>query len=184
MATSKALTVEEYLAELPPDRRAALGAVREVILANLPPGFEEGMSFGMIGYCVPLSRYPDTYNGQPLGIAALAAQKGYMSLYLMCVYGDPETKRWFEAAFRQAGKRLDMGKSCVRWKSPDDLPLEVIGQAIARVSVDAFIARYEASRAPRPRKPAARRAPPRKPAARKPAARKPVSPRRPPRKRA
>jgi hypothetical protein len=146
LASSAARTVDEYLAELPPDRRAAIAAVRKVILGNLPKGYEETMQYGMISYVVPLKRYPVTYNKQPLGIAALASQKNYMSVYLMSVYGDKETERWFTEAFRASGKKLDMGKSCVRFKKLDDLPLDVIGQAIARAPVDEFIARYEESR--------------------------------------
>jgi hypothetical protein len=130
---SKAKTVAEYLASLPPERRSAIEAVRRIILKNLPRGFKEGMQFGMIGYCVPLSRYPNTYNGQPLPLAALASQKNYMSVYLMSVYGDPATRRWFETEYRRAGKRLDLGGSCVRFRTLDDLPLTLVGAAIARV---------------------------------------------------
>jgi Domain of unknown function (DU1801) len=144
---SGAATVDEYLESLPQDRRAAVGAVRNVIVANLPPGFEEGMQFGMISYHVPLSRYPDTYNGQPLGIVALANQKNYMALYLMGVYSDEAEATWFRSRWQSTGKRLDMGKSCVRFKRLDDLPLDVVGETVARTSVDGFIASYESSRA-------------------------------------
>ena len=146
MAQSKATTVDEYMAELSADRRAPLEAVRKVILENLPQGYEETMQFGMIGYVVPLERYPVTYNKQALGIAALGSQKNYMSLYLMSVYGDPETERWFAEEYRASDKKLDMGKSCVRFKKLEDLPLDLIGRAIARTSVDEFIGMYEASR--------------------------------------
>jgi hypothetical protein len=95
---------------------------------------------------VPLSRLPETYNGQPLGLAAVANQKHYMSLYLNSVYGDPETEAWFRQAYAASGRRLDMGKSCVRFRRLSDLPLEVIGQAIARVDLDRFVARYLAIR--------------------------------------
>src|SRR5690606_17618842 len=108
--------------------------------------FEEGMQYGMIGWYVPRSRYPETYNGQPLGIAALASQKSYMALYLMSVYGRPEMDAWFRGAFAKAGKKLDMGKSCVRFKSIDALPLDVIGETIRRVPLDAFLAQYEDAR--------------------------------------
>jgi hypothetical protein len=147
MVTSRATTVQEYLAALPPDRREAVEAVRRVILENLPAGFEEGLDFGMIGYHVPLSRYPGTYNGHPLAVAALASQKGYMAVYLTSVYGDPALKSWFEAEYARRGKKLDMGKSCVRFKSLDDLPLDLLGETIARVDLDTFLARYEAARA-------------------------------------
>ncbi|MBK7092730.1 MAG: DUF1801 domain-containing protein [bacterium] len=143
MVQSKAKSVKEYLAELPTDRRKEIEKVRKVILANLPKGYEEGMDFGMIVYYIPLSRYPDTYNKHPLGVAALAAQKNYLSVYLTCVYGDAKYLEWFKKAFAAAGKKLDMGKSCVRFKSADDLPLEVIGDAIAKVSVDELIKNYE-----------------------------------------
>ncbi len=146
MVSSGARTVERYLAVLPAQRRAALEVVRSVILENLPDGFEEGMEFGMIGYYVPLERYPDTYNGRPLCIAGLAAQKNHMAVYLMGVYGHPQMRRWFEKAVREAGKKLDMGKSCVRFRSLDDLALPVLGEAIRRVSVEAYLTHYENSR--------------------------------------
>jgi uncharacterized protein DUF1801 len=146
MASSSAATVAEYLAELPLDRRTAITRVRETINAALPRGFEEGMQYGMISWYVPLVRYPDTYNGQPLVIASLASQKGYMALYLISVYSDPALDRWFRAAYAASGKKLDMGKSCVRFASVDALPLDVIGEAIAKVDLDAFIARSEAVR--------------------------------------
>jgi hypothetical protein len=154
MVSSRAETVDKYLATLPPDRRAALETIRNVIRKNLPRGFEEGMQYGMIGYYVPLSRYPTTYNGQALGAAALASQKGHMSLYLMSVYGDPKLKAWFEDAYRAAGKKLDMGKSCVRFKKVEDVPLDVIGEVIARLDVDRFIATYESARAKVRKRPA------------------------------
>jgi hypothetical protein len=156
MVTSSARTVERYLAELPAPRRAALEVVRSVILENLPVGFDEGMEYGMISYYVPLERYPDTYNGQALCIAGLASQKNHMAVYLMSVYGHAETRRWFQAAYRASGKKLDMGKSCLRFRSLDDLALSVVGEAIRRVSVDAYIAEYEKSR--RGQRPAARKA--------------------------
>jgi hypothetical protein len=156
-----AATVEEYLDRLPADRRDAIAQVRDVVNANLPAGFEEGIQYGMISWYVPLSRFPETYNGQPLAIASLASQKGYMALYLISVYGHPGMAAWFRGAFAKAGKKLDMGKSCVRFKSVDALPLEVIGETIRRVPVDAFLQQYEDARA------SAKRA---KPAAKKPAA--------------
>ncbi len=146
MVMSRASTVEEYLLSLPPERRAAVEAVRRVIRKNLPKGFEEGMQYGMIGYYVPLEIYPDTYNGQPLGLAALASQKNYLSLYLMAVYANPDLREWFEGAYRASGKKLDMGKSCVRFKSVEDLPLELIGEAISRVGMREFISTFEESR--------------------------------------
>ncbi len=146
MDTSKATTVEAYLDELPPDRRAAVEAVRNVILENLPAGYREGMEYGMIGYFVPLETFPDTYNKQPLGLAALAAQKNYFSLYLNNVYQDRDAADWFKDAYRASGKKLDMGKSCVRFKRLEDLPLDVIAEAVRRTPVDEFIEQYKAAR--------------------------------------
>jgi hypothetical protein len=146
MASSKTQTVEEYLNELAPDRRRALAEVRSVILCNLPEGYEETVQFGMISYVVPVKRFPITYNKQPLTYAALASQKNYMSLYLMNVYGDKETEKWFKEQYTASGKKLDMGKSCVRFKTLEDLPLDLVGQAIARTPVSDYLERYEASR--------------------------------------
>ena len=146
MAKSEAATVDDYLAGLPPDRNEAISAVRAVILKHLPLGYEETMQYGMIGYVIPLERYPVTYNGQPLEYAALASQKHYMALYLMNVYGNREIERWFTNQYQASGKKLDMGKSCVRFKRLEDLPLGLVGQTIAHTPVADFIARYEASR--------------------------------------
>ncbi len=146
---SAATTVEQYLTELPPERREAIGVVRRTILANLPPGYEEVMNWGMITYQVPLERYPDTYNRQPLLYVALASQKNYMTVYLMGIYDDAGTADEFEAAYRATGKRYDVGKSCVRFRTLDDLPLELIGETIGREDVAAFIARQKAVRSQR-----------------------------------
>jgi hypothetical protein len=143
---SRAATPAAYVKSLSEDRRRAIQAVRQVILKNLPKGYEEIVDFGMLAYVVPLKRFPDTYNGRPLAIAALASQKQYMSVYLMCVYGDSGLREWFQSAFKKAGKKLDMGKSCVRFKSLDDLPLDVIGEAVARVPLETFLRIYEKSR--------------------------------------
>ncbi|WHT21252.1 DUF1801 domain-containing protein [Crossiella sp. CA-258035] len=140
---SSANTVEDYLAELPPDRRETVAAVREVVLANLPEGYEEGMDFGMICWHVPLSRYPDTYNGHPLGYVALASQKQYLSLYLMGAYADGDD---FRARYEATGKKLNMGKSCVRFKKLADLPLELIGEVVAEVTPEQYIEIYEKAR--------------------------------------
>lgn len=142
---SEAATVARYLAGLPPDRRAALRAVREVVLANLPPGYEEAMNWGMIAYQVPLATYPDTYNGKPLMYAALASQKNHMALYLAGIYVDEGARRRFEKAYRSSGKRYDVGKSCVRFRKLDDLPLDLVGEAIASLGVAKFVARVEAA---------------------------------------
>ena len=111
MVSSTADTVADYLAELAPDRREVVRAVRDIILQNLPDGFEEIMQYGMISYVVPLSRYPKTYNRQALAYVSLASQKRHVSLYLMSVYGSPEISAWFTQSWEAAGKKLDMGKS-------------------------------------------------------------------------
>lgn len=144
MAQSNATTVDGYLDELPDDRRDAIDAVRQVILANLPGGIVETMNWGMISYEVPLDTYPDTYNEQPLMYAALASQKRHMAVYLSSIYADAELARWFRSEYEATGKRMDIGKSCVRFKSIDDLPLELVGDAIARVPLDDFVGMYEA----------------------------------------
>ena len=140
--TAPTQTPDEYIASLPEERKKAMAAVRDVVRGNLPPGFEEGMFYGMIAWYVPLDRFPDTYNGQPLGLAGLASQKNYMSLYLLSVYGDRETERWFKERYAASGKRLNMGKSCVRFTKLEDLPLDVIGETIARVDLDRYLAHY------------------------------------------
>ncbi len=143
---SKAKTVKEYLAELPEDRRKALNAVRKVIKANLGQGYAEGMQYGMIGYYVPHKIYPPGYHcdpTQPLPFAGLASQKNHMSIYMMCIYGDAAHEARFRKAWAATGKKLDMGRSCIRFKRVEDVPLELIGATIARVPVEEFIAVYE-----------------------------------------
>jgi uncharacterized protein YdhG (YjbR/CyaY superfamily) len=147
MATRKAATVEEYLQDLPEDRRAAVAAVRDAVRAHLPEGYEESLNWGMISYEVPLARYPTTYNGQPLAYAALAAQKNHYALYLNGLYLDAEATARFQEEYRATGKKLDMGKSCVRFRKLEDLPLELIGRTVAAMPPSDLIARYEASRA-------------------------------------
>ena len=147
---SNATTVADYLASLPEDRRAAISAVRQVILDNLPTGYEEMIQYGAIAYVVPHTLFPSGYHcdpRQPLTYASLGSQKNYMALYLMCVYGDEENLTWFRSAYLATGKKLDMGKACVRFKKLEDLPLNVIGALIARVNPQAYIAKYEAIRA-------------------------------------
>ncbi len=143
---SDAASVDGYLAALSDERRRAIEVVRAVILKNLPKGYAEGMQYGMIGYFVPHHVYPPGYHcdpKQPLPFAGLASQKRYMSVYLMCIYGDADHLAWFRDAWVRSGKKLDMGKSCVRFKRVEDLALEVIGQAVRRVSVKAFVKHYE-----------------------------------------
>jgi uncharacterized protein YdhG (YjbR/CyaY superfamily) len=153
---SNAATVAEYLAELPADRREAVEAVRQTILENLPAGYEEVMNWGMITYQVPLETYPDTYNGKPLMYAALASQKNHMAVYLTGIYMDDEERQKFEEAYRATGKRYDVGKSCVRFKKLDDLPLALIGKSIALFGVEEYVARVKEAHSVRKRRRARR----------------------------
>ena len=143
---SKANSVEQYLNELPEDRKESLSIVREAIVKNLPTGYVEVMNWGMITYEVPLETFPDTYNGKPLMYAALASQKNHMSVYLMGCYMSPEIRNKFENAYKQSGKKFDAGKSCIRFKNEDDLQLELIGKTIGSMSVEQFIENYLLSR--------------------------------------
>jgi len=143
---SEATTVDDYLSELPADRREAIAAVREVILENLPEGYVESMNWGMIAYEVPLEVYPDTYNKRPLMFAALASQKNHMGVYLTGIYISDDARDEFEKAYRATGKRCDVGNSCVRFRKLDDLPLELIGETIASVPMERFVERFEESR--------------------------------------
>lgn len=146
MVQSRAVTVSQYLVALPPERRNIIEQVRAVIVEHLPNGVEERMGFGMISYEIPLARYPKTYNGKPLVYAALAAQKRYYSIYLMSAYADSDVEQQLREDFDRAGKKLDMGKCCVRFRSLEDLPLEAIGRAVAATSVESYLALYERSR--------------------------------------
>jgi hypothetical protein len=167
--TSKAKTVAEYLDGLPEDRRAAISAVRDVILKNLGPGYEEGITYGMLGYYIPHSLFPAGYHcdpRQPLPFANLASQKNYMSLYLMPLYsgGDASVpaaalESTFRSKWAKTGKKLDMGKACIRFRKIDDLALDIIGETIAGIPAEKWIATMEAL--------AERRAPARKTAAQK-----------------
>lgn len=123
-----------------------MGEVRKAILESLPSGFEEVMDFGMIGYVIPLETYPKTYNGHPLQYAALASQKNYMSLYLMCIYAHEESRMWFMDELEKRGKKLNIGKACIRFKKLEDLPLDLVGEAIAHGSVEGYIDVYESAR--------------------------------------
>ena len=142
-----ATSLAEYLAGLPDERRSVVTKVRAAVRAAMPAGYKEGFAYGMICWSVPLERFPNTYNGQPLGYVSLAAQKSHYSLYLTSAYQDRVESAWLKAAFAKAGKRLDMGKSCLRFRRLDDLPLPIIAEFIRRTSVDALIAQYEAARA-------------------------------------
>src|SRR3954466_4503735 len=145
-----ASTVAEYLAALPADRRAALSAVRKVINDNLPNGYEEGMQFGMIGWYVPLSTYPSGYGDNrklPLPLIGLASQKSGMVLHCIALYMNPTLSTWFTSEYKKSGKKLDMGKGCVRFKKLDDLAVDVVGRMVARVPAEEHMANYRATRA-------------------------------------
>ena len=139
-------SVEQCLNGLPDDKKEALLLVRKSIVENLPNGYNEVMNWEMITYEVPLETFPDTYNGKPLMYAALASQKNHMSVYLMGCYMSPEIRNKFENAYKQSGKKFDAGKSCIRFKKEEDLPLELIGKTIGSMSVEQFIEHYLLSR--------------------------------------
>ena len=144
-----ASTVKEYLAALPADRRAAISGVRKAISDNLPKGYEEGIQYGMISWFVPLSMYPAGYGENPkvpLSFVCLASQKSGMVLHFVCFYGNPTLSSWFVSEYKKSGKRLDMGKGCVRFNKLDDLALDVVTRTIARVTVKQHIANYRAAR--------------------------------------
>ena len=142
----KVNSVEQYLNELPDDRKESLSIVRKTIVANLPDGYNEVINWGMITYEVPLERFPETYNDKPLMYAALASQKNHMSLYLMGCYMLPDIRKNFEDAYKKSGKKFDAGKSCIRFKKAQDLSLELIGKTIGSMSVEQFIENYLLSR--------------------------------------
>ena len=146
MAKSKAATVDEYLAELPPETRKEIARARDLVNAHLPAGYEEGMAYGMITWSIPLEAYPDTYNRQPLAYAALAAQKNYNSLYLHGAYAQPRQRERLEQAYAAAGRRFDMGKSCLHFRHADELPATVIGGLIAGTPPAEMIAIARAAR--------------------------------------
>lgn len=146
MVQSKAGTVAAYLKSLPPERKAAMSAVRKAIRAHLPKGYAEVMQYGIIGYVVPLKLYPAGYHtGKdiPLPYAGLASQKRHMSLYLFGCYMDPKDAAWLKREYKARGLKLDMGKSCIRFKTLENIPLDVIGEAIAKLPVKDFVTRYE-----------------------------------------
>lgn len=143
---SDATTPDEYLDGLPPERREVVATVRELVRKHLPAGYAEAVSFGMLSWEVPLERYPDTYNGQPLGYVALAAQKNHYALYLHGVYMDEEKAEALRAAYARAGRKLDMGKSCLRFRKLEELVPDAVGAAVGALEVEDFLAAYERSR--------------------------------------
>jgi len=143
---AKPTSVKDYLASLPEDRRRAIQAVRAAVNRGLPAGYKEGLQYGMIGWYVPHSIYPKGYHcdpKQPVPFASVASQKNHMGLYLMCIYGDEGHRKWFEDAWKKSGNKLDMGKACVRFKKLEQVPLDVVTEAVARVPVKDFLAKYE-----------------------------------------
>jgi hypothetical protein len=144
---SKAATVDAYMAELPEDRQQAIEKLRKVIKKNLPKGFKEEINYGMIGYVVPHSKYPAGYHcnpKDPLPFMNVASQKNFIAVYHMGVYADAKLLKWFTDAHAKASaKKLDMGKSCMRYKKPEDIPYELIGELASKVTVDEWIERYE-----------------------------------------
>ena len=142
-------SVEEYIAALPEGRKPIIEKLRKVILDNLPEGYEEQLSYGMIGYVVPLSRYPKGYHakeGEPLPFLSLASQKNHIALYHMGLYGKPKLEEWFVKAYAdRVPTKLDMGKSCIRFKNPDHIPYDLVAELCQKMSVDEFIAIYEDS---------------------------------------
>ena len=142
-------TVEEYLEIIPEKRRTAVEKLREVILSNLPEGFDEQLSYGMIGYVVPLSKYPKGYHskkGEPLPFMSLASQKNHIALYHMGLYGNQDVEEWFIDEYaKQVPTKLNMGKSCIRFRNPDHIPYDLIAELVQKISVDEFIDNYEQS---------------------------------------
>ncbi|MBM4002143.1 MAG: DUF1801 domain-containing protein [Planctomycetes bacterium] len=144
--SNKAQSVSELLAALPSDRQAEFEQVRNVIRHNLPPGYEEAVSKNMLVYQVPFEMYSDTYNGHPLWYVALASEKSYLSLHLMSVYGDPKLAKELSDGFKDAGKKLNMGKACVHFHSAQDLALDVIGRIVSKVPIEKWVAIAKAAR--------------------------------------
>lgn len=145
--TSKATTVDQYVKELPPDRKEAVSKLRDTILKKLPKGFKECMSYGMIGYVVPHDLYPEGYHCDPklpLPFAALASQKNFIAFYHMGVYANPELLKWFVKEYpKHSEGKLDMGKSCIRFKKPEHIPYKLIGELMSKLTVKDWVKTYE-----------------------------------------
>ena len=144
---SKAATVDQYINELPEERKKPMEEIRKVIRKNIPKGFQECMSYGMVGYVVPHSKYPDGYHCDPklpLPFLAFASQKNFIAIYHMGIYADPKLLKWFTEAHAKASpKKLDMGKSCMRYKKPEDIPYALIGELVTKITPDDWIEMYE-----------------------------------------
>lgn len=144
---SKATTPDQYIAELPEDRKEVMQKLRDVTLKSLPKGFEEQMSYGMLGYVVPHSIYPNGYHcntKDPLPFFAIASQKNSINIYHMMVYSDKNLHDWFSAEYPKYCKsKLDMGKSCIRFKKMNDIPYDLIGELLSKITVEEWISEYE-----------------------------------------
>lgn len=144
---SKATTVDAYVAELPEDRQKAISQLRKVIKKNIPKGFSEGMGYGMMSWSVPHSIYPAGYHcnpKDPLPFMGLASQKNSINLYHMGIYADTKLLKWFQDAHaKESSKKLDMGKSCIRYKKPEDIPFDLIGELASKMTVDDWVKMYE-----------------------------------------
>ena len=151
MRVARPTTVAAYLAQLPPPRRKELERVRAVVKKHLPAGYEESFTSGMIVWVVPLERYRDTYNGHALWYAALAAQKNHLTLHLMNAYGSPPLAEKLKQGFAAAGKKLDMGKACLRFRRADDLALDTIAEVVATTPIERWIEIARSARAPKKR---------------------------------
>ncbi|HCQ14397.1 DUF1801 domain-containing protein [Flavobacterium sp.] len=146
---SAATTPDQYISELPEDRKIAMEQLRKIVLDNLPAGFKEVMSYGMLGYCVPHEIYPNGYHcnpKDPLPFFAIASQKNSINIYHMMLYADKELHDWFVAEYPKYSKsKLDMGKSCIRFKKTADIPYDLIGELMSKVTLDQWIERYEST---------------------------------------
>ena len=145
MVSIQASTPADYIKQVPAHQRKDIVTLRALIRKNLPAGYKEAASWGMLVYQVPLKKCPDTYNGQPLIYLGLSAQKNYLAIYFMGLYGDEKLKKQFEADYKKSGKKLNMGKSCLRFKSIDEIPLDVVAKVIGALEVDDFIELHNAS---------------------------------------
>ena len=146
---SAATTPDQYISELPEDRKIAMEQLRKIVLYNLPAGFKEVMSYGMLGYCVPHEIYPNGYHcnpKDPLPFFAMASQKNSINIYHMMLYADKDLHDWFVAEYPKYSKsKLDMGKSCIRFKKTADIPYDLIGELMSKVTLDQWIERYEST---------------------------------------
>ena len=144
---SKATTVDQYIDELPEDRKKAVAELRKVIKKNIPKGFKEEMGYGMAGYVVPHSKYPAGYHcdpKMPLPFIGFASQKNFIAVYHMGIYADPDLLNWFTTEYPKYSKtKLDMGKSCIRFKKPENIPYQLLGELVSKMSPDDWISLYE-----------------------------------------